>query len=134
MREYVHDLTDEQVGMVLAKLADHATLANVIKECTPRGKGGSIKSNKPKDGVMAYIWRMARFHNGTDVTMPMMCSFDLGKGIEALTGIPLCISLIRPNVRKVLDFCDVMADELVAATGGNKNAAALRWGQAFGKF
>lgn len=131
MSKYVHDLTDEQLADVMVKLTNHLSEQNVINQCTPRGNGKSIKTNKPKDGIMVYIWRMARFHNGTDMTMPMMCYFDLGDGIEHLTGISLCISITTPNVKQVLEFCDVVVDKLVRQTGGDENAAAKRWGKAF---
>ena len=87
MTTYVHDLTDEQTTEVMAKLADLLTLPNMLRDCTPRGSGKAIKTNKPKNGVMAYVWRMARFHNGTDTTMPMTATFDLGAGIREMTGI-----------------------------------------------
>lgn len=132
MSNRVHDLTDEQTAEVLSKLEAHLSVENMIKECTPRGKGGAVKTNKPKDGAMAYVWRMARFHNGADTTMPMTAFWDLGKGIEALTGIPLSIAIIRPNVRIVLDRCDQKADALILATGGNPFKAAKVWGRAMG--
>ena len=41
-----------------------------------KGRKGLI-SKKPQDKRAAYVWRMARFHGGKDVTLPVMASLDV---------------------------------------------------------
>jgi hypothetical protein len=127
------ELTPEQTASILAKLQAFTTDAELIKHCTPRGKGGSVKTGKPQDGVMAFIWRWARFHNGTDVTMPVMIYFDLENGIEALTGLNVSFSRNQPGQKHVLTFLDARADRLVELTGGNKLRGVKRWAPLLGR-
>ncbi len=60
-----------------------------------------------------YVWRLARFHGGKDVTMPMMA--DLG-----VRGDPFKSDL------------DKLADQVAKDSFGTDLAAAARWGRAFG--
>jgi len=60
-----------------------------------------------------YVWRLARFHGGADMTMPMMA--DL-----ALRGDPF-----KPEL-------DKLADAVAKETFGTDLAGALRWGRALG--
>ncbi len=46
------------------------------------GRGGKLRSAKPKQGIYAYIWRMCTFHSGIDPTMPVVAEMDLQRGIE----------------------------------------------------
>ncbi len=45
------------------------------------GRGGKLRSAKPKQGIYAYIWRQCTFHSGIDPTMPVVADLDLQKGI-----------------------------------------------------
>lgn len=130
----VHELTDEQVATILARLPELLATPMLIANCTPRGKGGKLKTSRPGHGLYAYVWRQARFHSGADTTMPINDTYYLGQWVRAEFGIPLCISLIRPNVRKLLDVCDAAGDRLCVALGLTTLGAAIRWGQAFGRF
>ena len=60
-----------------------------------------------------YVWRLARFHGGKDMTMPMTA--DL---------------LIRGDSYK--DELDKIADSVAKQSFGTDLAAANRWGRAFG--
>lgn len=60
-----------------------------------------------------YVWRIARFHGGKDMTMPMTADM-------IVRGDPF---------KKELD---AMADQVAKAFFGTDMAAALRWGQAMG--
>lgn len=60
-----------------------------------------------------YVWRMARFHGGADVTMPMTA-------MMLIEGDPLAKTL------------DQIADRVAVAAFGTSNAAAARWGRAMG--
>ncbi len=57
-----------------------------------------------------YLWRMARFHGGADVTMPM-------EAMTVTSGDP-CVPLL-----------DVLAESLARAIYGSDRAAAYRWGR-----
>ena len=87
-----------------------------------RGKNkGKLRSSMTspfrQDGVIKnrayYVWRMARFHAGIDVTMPMMAS--------------LCIN--GDPYRKELDD---LSDKVAADSFGNNIAGAMIWGKALG--
>jgi len=69
------------------------------------------------DGVDAarayYVWRLARFHGGKDVTLPMMADM-------VIRGDPC---------KKELDE---LSEEVAKHSFGTDMAAALRWGKAFG--
>lgn len=45
------------------------------------GRGGKLRSAKPKQGIYAYVWRMCTFHSGIDPTMPVVAEMDLQRGI-----------------------------------------------------
>lgn len=97
----------------------------IINLClASRGKNkGLLKTSKPKKGKSSYIfgasyvWRMARFHSGQDMTMPMTATFDDG------------IYRIDENVRKILNILDKIADEIAEKYTPQKSSfnAALRY-------
>lgn len=60
-----------------------------------------------------YVWRLARFHGGADVTMPMTAMMLIDGD---------------PTVKQL----DVIADRVARAAFGTSNAAATRWGRALG--
>lgn len=132
MSNRTHEMTAEQAEQIIALLDSHLSPARMRKDCTPRGDGSSIKTNKPSDGVMAYVWRMARFHSGADVTMPVTATWDLSDGLEALTGTNYGFVILSENHRKVTAFLDEKAMHLVRSVGGNPYAATQRWGRALG--
>lgn len=84
-------------------------IANAIKGRNPR----KLCSKRPDDKRAYYVWRLARFHGGADVTMPMGASMDVRND-------PFHYEL------------DVMADSVARAVFGTDLAAAHRWGRAFG--
>lgn len=61
-----------------------------------------------------YVWRLARFHGGADVTMPMTASM-------VVTGDP-CIKAL-----------DLMSDAVARKVFKTDMAAAARWGRLFGR-
>lgn len=63
-----------------------------------------------------YVWRMARFHGGADVTMPTMCFYSIG-----------CGGIQDRHTKAVLDVLDVLADEVALAEFGTNMAAAGAW-------
>lgn len=60
-----------------------------------------------------YVWRMARFHGGKDMTMPM--SADL---------------IVRGDPSK--NELDILSDKVAKEQFGSDLHAAARWGRAFG--
>lgn len=77
----------------------------------------SMTSPLPRESAEAirayYVWRMARFHGGADVTMPMTAML-------LIEGDPLAKTL------------DAISDRVALAAFGTSNAAATRWGRALG--
>lgn len=77
-----------------------------------KGRKG-LCSKRPKDGRAYYVWRMARFHGGADVTMPI-------GAMTEIHGDPW-----RPELDKI-------ADRVARKVFGSDLAAAHRWGRALG--
>ena len=78
-----------------------------------RGRGGGLRSKRPDDPVCYYVWRMARFHGGADVTMPVSAVMEIAK---------------HPWIREL----DALADRVARRVYGTDLAAAHRWGRALG--
>lgn len=77
------------------------------------GRAGKLRSKRPADARAYYVWRMARFHGGADVTMPIMA----GVGIHG-----------DPFENEMGDFAAEMAKKYF----GTDFAGAHRWGVAMG--
>ena len=77
-----------------------------------KGRKG-LCSKRPADKRAYYVWRMARFHGGADVTMPMGASMDCAAD-------PFRAEL------------DTLADAVAKRVFGTDLAAAHRWGRAMG--
>lgn len=92
-------------------------LAEILSDVSTKGK--FRKSPPPLDratirGARAYyVWRMARFHGGADVTMPVVA-------MTYIHGDPY---------REALDK---IAEAVARRVFGTDMAAAYRWGQAMG--
>ena len=70
-------------------------------------------SKRPDDRRAYYVWRLARFHGGADVTMPMCATLDNGND-------------------PWLPELDKLADAVAKQVFGTDLAAAHRWGRALG--
>jgi hypothetical protein len=97
---------------------DESAIIAAIVAKQGKNKGqlrASMTSNfSDRDAARAYyVWRLARFHGGKDVTMPMMA--DL-----AVRGDPFKAEL------------DKLADAVAKQYFGTDMAAAHRWGRALG--
>jgi hypothetical protein len=78
-----------------------------------KGRNG-MRSAKPKDNKeAAYVWRMARFHGGKDLTMPVCAMSDIA-------GNPYG------------EYLDQIADRAAKMFFGSDLAAAKVWGRALG--
>ena len=74
----------------------------------------NLKHWSDRDAARAYyVWRLARFHGGKDMTMPMTAETVIG-------GDPFHKEL------------ETMADAVAKIYFGTDMAAARRWGRAFG--
>jgi hypothetical protein len=76
-------------------------------------KPGTLRSRRPEPDRAYYVWRMARFHGGADVTMPMTASL-------AVAGDPY------------VPYLDVVADKVAEAVYGTARAGSIRWAGAMG--
>ena len=64
---------------------DAPDLNDMLMRLTKPGKDGrrAWRASRPKHGTtvlddrLYYVWRIARFHGGKDVTLPMMASLDV---------------------------------------------------------
>ena len=76
-----------------------------------KGRKGLRTSRPDRElgGRPYYVWRMARFHGGIDVTMPVMAGLELGS------------DPFTPEL-------DLFADEVAHICFGTNMAAACRWG------
>jgi len=77
-----------------------------------KGRKG-LCSKRPEGSRAYYVWRMARFHGGADVTMPVVASVLRGND---------------PFVKEL----DALAELVAKKVFGTDMAAALRWGSALG--
>lgn len=103
------------------------TVEQALKAISPRGNGKSIKTAKPKDGVMVYVWRMARFHSGQDTTMPMTCFWDLERGLKEATGEELKFTFFHEDQKAVLNVLDALVDQALVRMGYSTMEAAKRY-------
>ena len=74
---------------------------------------GARERNNIRAKRAYYVWRLARFHGGADVTMPMNAEFDIA-------GDPYADELDK--------FSGLVAEKVF----GSQMAAAYRWGSVLG--
>ena len=77
-----------------------------------KGRKG-LRSKRPDDPRAYYVWRLARFHGGADVTMPICAGLEIA-------GDPWRAEL------------DELADLVAKRVFGTDLVAAHRWGLALG--
>jgi len=99
---------------------DEGIIRGLIMATQGKNKGklrASMVSPLRNDGVTKarayYVWRLARFHGGVDVTMPMAAGW-------CIMGDPYHQEL------------EALSDKVAKENFGTNMAAALRWGRAFG--
>jgi hypothetical protein len=88
---------------------------NAILAAITNTRTHGLRASKPKgnDRRAYYVWRLARFHGGADVRMPMCAVFDSGSD-------------------PYLPLLDALADIVARKAFGTDLAAAFRWGNALG--
>lgn len=85
-------------------------LETLVKAVTGR-KPRTLKSKRPDDARCYYVWRLARFHGGKDVCLPMSAEMEIA-------GDPY------------RDVLDELARLIAKAYFGSGNVGAARWQQA----
>lgn len=124
---YCHapDATEDEAYQILLAFERHVTIERLVETCTYEKR---LLSDKPIDGVFAFIWRLALYMSGTTTNIPATAFVDLMDGVSRLTH--LRVDIVR--VTTLMKFLKDKAEELVDAVGNNRNAGALRWAQASG--
>jgi len=93
------------------------TTRNGLACKAPELRGAAYREATPAQKLLHYrayyVWRMARFHGGKDVRMPVMAS-------------------VHAEHDPYLPTLDAMADAVAVRFLGTKFAAAARWGSALG--
>ena len=117
--------TQAEVHRILLAFEAHVTYERLIEACTHDQR---LLSNKPVDGVFAFIWRLALYMSGTSPSIPATAFIDLMDGVSQLTHLRVDIG----RVDVLMTFLKNRAEELVDAVGNNRHAGALRWAQATG--
>ena len=112
---------NDQVKNYLDKIIQDVDSALV--GISPRGNKKTLKTSKPKHGVYAYVWRMARFHAGIDTTMPITATWSLKSQINADLGYS--ISLDEEN--EIAKALDPLVDQCLIRLNLSQYAGALRW-------
>lgn len=74
-------------------------------------KPATLRSKRPDNSREYFVWRMAKFHGGKDVTMPVTATMDLGKD---------------PYKEILEEFAKVIANTWF----GSSNYGVARWQQA----
>lgn len=111
-----------------------ADVKRAVKEISVHGKGQRIKTNKPKDGVYAFVWRMARFHSGQDPRMPVCADWDLSAGIKAATGEDMKFYVVRAGSveKQIMDKLDKLVDACLIEMKIDRFGGARVWAKALG--
>ena len=122
---YAPEPTEEQAFRILLAFENHITCENLIEHCTYEKR---LLSDKPIDGLFAFIWRLARYMSGADLSIPSTAFVDLIDGVSRLTHLRVDIA----RVNTLMQFLKAKAEELVSEVGGDRNAGALRWAQTSG--
>lgn len=89
----------------------HAPDLRVLAAAIKGRKVGTLRSKRPDDSRAYYVWRLARFHGGKDVCLPMGAELQLGS--DPYRGI-----------------LDEMAQAVARHVFGSGNVGRARWQQA----
>jgi len=91
-----------------------------------------IRKSKPDDnGLIQYLWRMARFHSGEDTHMPVSAFWWLQDYLDE-RGIDASVSGIHDDRgQEIMDELDSVVAEVLTEEFGRSDAeAARRWQKA----
>ena len=82
-----------------------------LVEAVKGRKPGKLRSKRPEDARAYYVWRLARFHGGADVCLPMSAEMEIG-------GDPY-----KP-------LLETLSKMVARGTFGSENVGSARWQQA----
>lgn len=122
---YAPEPNEDEAYQVFLAFEKHITRERLVEQCTSDGK---LLAEKPTDGVLAFVWRLARYMSGVDMQIPSTAFIDLMDGTSRLTHLRVDLG----RVKTIMQFLQGRAEELLNITGGDRHAGALRWAQASG--
>ncbi len=121
----------KEVSRLIQKFTSNDKAA--IRELSPQGDAHGLKFNKPKNGIWAYVWRLAKFRSGVDPRTPMRADWDLSDEIEKETGWRVNFYAgDDPAQKAILKALDGQVNRVVKELGLDPQGAARRWGRALG--
>jgi hypothetical protein len=124
---YYRPPTEQEAYQILLAIEQHVSHEKLVEFCTYDQR---LLSDKPLDGVFAFIWRLARYLSGADLFFPSTAFIDLIDGVSRLTHLR-----VDPYpVKTIAQFLESKAEELVDIVGGNRKAGAMRWAQVTGVY
>ena len=88
------------------------------------GRGGKLRTNRPKKNLSAYIWRWVRFHSGIDTTQPVTDEFYLYDHVKEVFGYKPTTYRVPEDIRKMIDK---IVDEMCDRFKLDKFAGVRRW-------
>lgn len=106
---------------------DFPPLPEIIEAC--RGRNGGLRPSKPRkaNGLIQFIWRIARFNSGHDPCMPVMAYFDLAVWAKDHAPGAEVSGIINDEGRQLIDAAEALADKVLEAFDLDKFGAARRW-------
>lgn len=106
------------------------------------GRGGKLRSTKPKDGEAAYVWRMVAFMispKREHQCMPVMADFGVMDVAPKVT--KFCKYMNKEITQTDFDWVrnrckelDVIVDQIVDNIPKHQWHGVTRWGKALGAF
>ena len=98
------------------------------------GRDGGLRPSKPQaqgdTGLEQYVWRMARFHSGSDPSIPVTAAWDLGKWLDS-EGIDAEVSGVTDRAgEEITGILDVIARLCANELTGSAERGFNRWEKA----
>lgn len=121
----------------MSVLTPFLDVENALKSLKGRSKG--LRPSKPggdasQAGLIQYVWRMARFHAGHDITMPMNCRFYLQDWSDEQFGKSVVNFLYMSNAnpgyatqKELYNELEAFIDQIINALGESRYEAAKRY-------
>jgi hypothetical protein len=121
MRTEFRKFTQEEIDKIVLSV-NNVNKDDIKKQL--EGRGGKLRTGKPKDPLLAFIWRDVRFHSGIDPTMPVTNQFNLYDAISNLLGYPIPSYCIPSEINKAFS---VLVDDICDKFELDKFAGVARW-------
>lgn len=96
-----------------------------------RGRNQPLRPSKPDaqgdTGLTQYVWRMGRFHSGSDTSMPVTCHWGLQTWLDD-QGIEASVSGITDDAgQEVTGYLDAVVSRVLHELGLSDMKAARAW-------